>query len=46
MREGHYAAPKTGRALMARGVYESSGVLKAEYVFHAKSNPAIWMADR
>ena len=46
MRERHYAAPKTGRALMALGVYVSSGAFKAEYVFHAKPNPAIWMADR
>jgi hypothetical protein len=46
MRDYHYAAPKIGRALMARGVYETGGVLRAEYVFHAKPSPAIWMADR
>lgn len=42
----NYAAPKIGRALMARGVYETGGVLRADYVFHAKSSAAIWMADR
>ena len=46
MRDFHYAAPKVGRALMARGVYETGGVLLAEYVFHAKPSSAIWMADR
>jgi hypothetical protein len=46
MREYHYAAPKIGRALMARGAYETGGMLRGDYVFHAKPNPAIWMADR
>jgi hypothetical protein len=46
MRDFHYAVPKVGRALMARGTYETGGVLRAEYVFHAKPSPAIWMADR
>jgi hypothetical protein len=46
IRHSNYAAPKVGRALMARGTYETGGVLRAEYVFHAKPSPAIWMADR
>ena len=46
MRKSDYAAPKVGRALMARGTYESSGVFRAENILHAKPSPAIWMADR
>jgi hypothetical protein len=46
IRNRNYAAPKVGRALMARGVYETGGALRADYVFHAKPNAAIWMADR
>jgi hypothetical protein len=46
IRNRNYAAPKVGRAMMARGVYETGGVLRADYVFHAKPNSAIWMADR
>jgi hypothetical protein len=46
IRKFNYAAPKVGRAMMARGVYEPSGTMRAEYVMHAKPNPAIWLSDR
>lgn len=46
MRTFDYAAPKVGRALLARGMYEPSGVFRAQNILHAKPNPAIWMADR
>ena len=46
MRHHNCAAPKVGRAMMARGVYETGGVLRAQNGFHAKPSPVIWMADR
>jgi hypothetical protein len=40
------AEPAIGRALVARGTYTAAGVLKARAILHAKSNPAMWYADR
>lgn len=40
------AEPAIGRALVARGTYTPAGVLKARAILHAKSNPAMWYADR
>ena len=45
-REHNYAPPTVGRALIARGSYDKSGVLVAGSILHAVSHPAMWPTDR
>jgi outer membrane protein assembly factor BamB len=40
------AQPEVGKALVARGTYSPAGVLQANAVLHAKTNPAMWYPDR
>ena len=41
-----YAPVAVGAAVLVRGVYDSSGVLQAQVVAHAKPDPAFWPPDR
>lgn len=41
-----YALPTVGRGVLARGWYDSTNVLHANTILHAKDNPALWFADR
>lgn len=43
---GNMAQPAVGKALIARGAFTPSGVLKARMILHAKSNPKSWHPDR
>jgi len=40
------AQPQMGKALVARGTYAAAGLIRANAVLHAKSNPAMWYPDR
>jgi len=40
------AEPSRGRALLARGTVGTDGVLHADTVLHALSNPRMWPPDR
>lgn len=40
------AEPVAGRALLARGTYDKSGILLAHALQHAKNHPTLWPADR
>jgi hypothetical protein len=42
----HFAQPAVGHALIARGVFDKSGVLQANAILHAKDSPALWPSDR
>lgn len=45
-RKFRLAEPSVGHALIARGRYDSSGVLRADTLLHAKDNRQIWLPDR
>jgi hypothetical protein len=42
----HFAIPTLGHALLARGIYDTNGVLHADIVLHAKDHAALWPGDR
>jgi hypothetical protein len=42
----HFAIPTIGHALLARGTYDTYGILHADTVLHAKDRSALWPTDR
>lgn len=46
MKSFRFAQPRIGHALVARGPFTRTGVMKAKALLHAKDNPGLWPEDR